>query len=148
MSVYKNLLENVRNGSNFNVDLINGNLRINNKYYVKNRKLLVDDTTIDNKDIYWSESTAWEVVEKLYDVYKFSVPSKSYKQNSYFNALPVEELTDTELCLNTNRKLAQAMLEGYILLANMKGDLKWEDNNKWFYQGKDKGCVVMKNWIH
>ena len=89
----------------------------------------------------------WNWIESLYYEYKHSVPSENGNKKSYFKALPVDELTDSELAYNKARDFTQAILEGYILLGSLVGWIEWEYGDCWFYQGIDKDLVILKSYI-
>ena len=93
-----------------------------------------------------------DIIEELYKNYKYSTPSEKserYKQRNYFKALSPDEMTDEELVNGEDRNVAQAKLEGFILCASLAGYLTWDEKKmgKWFYQGKDKDLVILREWI-
>ena len=94
-----------------------------------------------------------EVIENLYRNYKYSNPSKeteSFRDKSYFKALPEEELTIAQRVTGDPRDIAKARLEAFILCASLAGYLVWDDEimgGHWYYQGKDKDLVIMREWI-
>ena len=51
------------------------------------------------------------------------------------------------MTFGTDRKLAQAMLEGYILLGSIAGWMAWEDENKWFWKDENNQFIILKEWI-
>lgn len=92
------------------------------------------------------------IIEELYHNYKYSTPSEQSeknKQKTYFKALSSNEMTDEELIIGESRELAKAKLEGFILCASLAGYLTWDEKTmgKWFYQGKDKDLVILREWI-
>ena len=154
MSVYAELLEAVSNGQKFKVDLINKSLWINRKQYIKEGEIVYgSDCFIKEEDLdkHWKHKplseNPWEWIEFLYDRYKYSVPRENSNKQSYFKALSVDELTDSDLAYNEDRDLCDAILTGYILLSSLQGWLKWEYGNNWFWQGFDKDLVVLKCWL-
>ena len=83
----------------------------------------------------------------MYQIFKYSVPHAKEKQ-SYFKGLSEDELTDGERAFNVSRSVGRAMLEGYILLTSIKGVLRWENDDNWFWQDQnDLDCIVLKTWI-
>ena len=58
-------------------------------------------------------------------------------------------MTDEELVNGEDRNVAKAKLEGFILCATLAGYLIWDERKmgKWFYQGKDKDLVILREWI-
>ena len=157
MSIYRTLLEKAKEGGYWNINLKTKTLKIGRKEYVKDGDVLVDEELICNEDFEQFnilvgdvQNMPWkDVVWHLYNIYYYSVPSKNHKDNSYFKAIDESELTDGERAFGTDRKMAQAMLEGYILLGSLADWIKWEEpDNHWFWQ-YDNGSelVVLKEWI-
>lgn len=157
-SIYNELLDAVEKGRKFKVDLVNKSLWINRKQIIKEGEIVHDE--YKGKDLIgiWDlalnyansplDEDPWNWIEVLYCEYKHSAPSKHSNNKSYFKALPVEELTDADLAYGYDRDFAQAMLEGYILLANLTGWLTWEFDDYWFYQSdSDRELVILKEWI-
>lgn len=149
MSVYGDLITAAIKGKRFKVDLIDKSLWIDKKQIIE-KGVVLDGTKdlIKNDDFVFDKSKdVWGLVEDAYKLYKFSVPSEHDNSKSYFKALSVDDLTDADLSYNLQRTIAQAILEGFILLASLQGWLKWEFGEHWFWQGTDKDLVVLKNWI-
>lgn len=156
MSIYSKLLRKAKEGGNYYINLKTKSLRIGCKDYIKNGEVLVDEDLICNEDfeqfnIYVGDALnqSWKnMVWHLYNIFKYSVPSKNYRGRSYFRGVDVEELSLEEMVCGVDRGLAQSILEGYILLGSLKGVIKWEDNDKWFWQHEElKELVVMKEWF-
>ena len=140
MSLYSQLIEKVTRGSKYNINLQQKTLSID-RSIVTLEGNLIDDNDVDNSD-------PWEVLETLYSSYKRSVPSAHHNGNkSYFKADDAEDLTDNELAFNENRSIAQFKLELFILLASLNGMLVWQNDKHWFWQGKDKELVVLREWV-
>ena len=133
MTIYEKLCQ----SESFRIDLNKKNLWINGVQYIKAGINLTHIPLI-------KESCN---LEELYQQYKYSVPS-SKPCRSYFKALPVDGLTDYQLAIGMPRYKAQALLEGYILLAGMAGLLGIEFTQKWYWQSKiDPDFVILKEWI-
>lgn len=148
MSIYKTLLESAERGGRFKIDLSKKDLWIGRKQYVKKGEVIDEDELINKDDLEIDVSDSWEVIKYLYQKYKHSIPNSRWKDKSYFKALTVEELTDAEMAFNDDRNYAQAMLEGYILLAGLSGWIKWPNDEHWFWQSdEDEDLIVMKQWI-
>ena len=154
MSIYKELLEAVNNGAKFKVDLINKSLWIDKKQYIREGEIIYGSYYFIKEDDLcpygWVDKLnedPWNWIESLYYEYKHSVPSEHSNKKSYFKALPVDELTDSELAYNKARDFTQAILEGYILLGSLVGWIEWEYGDYWFYQGTDKDLVILKSYI-
>lgn len=157
MSIYKTLLDSADDERKFYINLNTKTLKIGRKFYIKEGKIKVDEELIEDTDLcnildYFGEANIkdnpYKVISILYQEFKHSVPREHWTDKSYFKALDADELTLDELAFNFSRHFAQAMLEGYILLASMKGWLKWENEKNWFWQDKDeKELVILKEWI-
>lgn len=157
MSIYSELLDAVDNGKKFRVDLNNKSLWINRKQIIKEGEIVHEKDKSKDLIKEWDlalnygcmplDGNPWGLIEILYKDYKRSVPSKNGNKKSFFNALPVDELTDVELAYNYDRDFADAMLSGYILLASLVGWLKWEHGDHWFWQAEDKDLVILKRWV-
>lgn len=157
MSIYCELLKHARAGGKYKIDLKNKSLKIGKIYYIKNGTVLIDDKLISAEDLASDEirydyisakENPWDLVSQLYQDYKHSIQNSYYKDNSYFKALKYEELTKCELVYNLSRHFAQALLEGYILLASMQGWLKWQNDKHWFWQDKnDKDFIILKEYV-
>lgn len=151
MSVYKTLLGKAENGSRFKINLNKKNLVIGRKNYIKDGECCVDDDLIteeDLKELGFEGQNFYEIVKQLYKRFKYSVPSENETRNYYFNPLPYSDLTDGDLAYGEPRHLAQAMLEGFILIAGLCDMVKWKDESHWFWQDEnEKDLILMKNWI-
>ena len=156
MSIYKDLLDAVCNGKKFKVDLIEKSLWIDKKQIIKEGEIVNEQDKI--KDLINPEDVVvggmkqlnkntWDWIEFLYKEFKHSSPSENSNKRSYFKALSVDELTDEELAYNIDRNLGQCLIEGYILLGSLKGWIQWEFGEYWFWQGKDKDLIILRNWI-
>lgn len=155
MSIYATLLQKVKDGGNYAINLKVKNLRIGRTDYIKEGVVLIEDDLICNEDferfnilVGDVQNMSWKnVVWHLYNIFNYSVPSKTYHDNSYFKAKKVEELGLAEMTFGTDRKLAQAMLEGYILLGSLAGWIAWEDEDKWFWKDENNQFIILKEWI-
>lgn len=146
MNIYKELVERVTNGNKFKVDfkektLIVGKNRIIDKGIYDTKRTLID--TIEDEPL--------EIINELYHNYKFSLPTEKSesKRKKYFKSLPFDKLTDEQLVTGENRDLAQAKLEGFILLTILSNQFVWSENmGNWFYQSpKDKDLILLKEWF-
>lgn len=91
-----------------------------------------------------------ERIEELYRDYKFSMPTEKDKRKTYFYALPVDKMTDAELVLGKSRERTREALELYVLDSICSGILVWDNKRmggNWFYKGKDKDLVILREWI-
>ena len=155
MSVFMELMQAVEIGCKCKVNLetkslhIDGNAVIENGILLGKREKLFD--YFDLKEIFKENAfaTPFDVVEYLYDQYKYSMPTKSNKVNKpYFKAEDATKITARHMATRPHRDVAQMMLEGYVLLASMSGILEWENESHWFWQSKtDKDLVILKKWV-
>ena len=147
MSVYSELLNHAQEGGKYKIDLKNKSLKIGNKNYIKNGEVLIEDKLFDS-DLLMKLQDPWNKTSELYNQYKYSIPTSHYKDNSYFKALKYEELSSEELAYGLYRNYAQAALEGFILLASIKGLLKWQNDKHWFWQDEnDKDFIILKEYV-
>lgn len=150
-TIYEELIERVSNGEKFNIDFENRNIKVSNKYLVKNGEYDTSKYKLLNEynaDI----NSILSDIEALYEVYKYSMISErsENKRKKYFKALPIEELTDEQLVIGQPREVSQANLEGFIFVQILSGNLYWDEkimNGKWFYQGNDPDLIILKKWI-
>lgn len=159
MTIYAELLRFIDINRNciFKVDLKKKSIRNGGSYFVKNGEYDSNENLIilDKQFKTQKEATLYclEVIENLYHDYKYSNPSKeteSFRDKSYFKALPEEELTMEQRVTGDPRDIAKARLEAFILCASLAGYLVWDDEimgGHWYYQGKDKDLVIMREWI-
>lgn len=159
MTIYAELLRFIDINRNciFKVDLKKKSIRNGGSYFIKNGEYNPnkDLITLDYQFKTQKEATLYclEVIENLYHDYKYSNPSKeteSFRDRSYFKALPEEELTMEQRVSGDPRDIAKARLEAFILCTSLAGYLVWDDEimgGHWYYQGKDKDLVIMREWI-
>lgn len=157
MSIYATLLQKAKDGGYYKINLKTKTLQIGSKEYVKEGVVLIEDDLICNEDFEQFDimigdikNMSWKnVVWHLYNIFKYSVPRTNYKDRSYFKALPCEELSLGDMACGVDRSLAQAMLEGYILLGSIAGWIVWNENEShWFWQNEDDmNLIVLKEWI-
>ena len=114
------------------------------------------ERTVNRKPFTCAEPTAasleecLEKIEELYHTYKYSTPTENDERRTYFYALTPDEMTDAELALGANRYEAKEELELYVLKSIVSGVLTWDDKvmgGTWFYQGKDKDLIILKDWV-
>lgn len=157
MSIYKTLIESVIAGKPFKINLKKKNLVIGRKTFIKEGVIKIDDVLIENSDfkefnIFTGdvEHHSWKnMAWLLYDQYYYSVPSKTWRDSGHFKAIDSEQLSLSQMVFGVDRHVAQAMLEGYILLGSLAGWIKWNENeDHWFWQYEDnKNLVVLREWI-
>ena len=155
-SIYKDLLTVADNGGKIKVDLINKSLWVNGKQIIKEGEIHNEQDKSkelinlpnDLATYFGAESTnePWDLVEIIYDEFQKSVPGKK-EVKSYFKSKSVDELTDADLAYNYDRYFASIMLEGFILLAGLKGLLKWQNPDHWFWQGSNPNLIILRMHI-
>ncbi len=157
MSIYRELIDSVAEGVKFKINLVNKSLQIGKQKIIENGKVInkkyenIKLILPSDLEPYFSMqfgtlNMSFTIIERLYEDYKHSVPNENYSDTSYFKALSVDELTDSDLYSGEDRNLSQAKLEGYILLASLAGWFIWPNENDWFWKGIDD-LVVLKSWI-
>ncbi len=158
MSIYNEFLEYIkRRYDKFKVDLNKKSLKCGNSYFIKNGEYDLNKDLI-TLDCHFGKQKkvieyCLEVIENLYHNYKYSNPSKeteSFRDKSYFKALPEEELTMEQRVSGEPRDIAKVKLEAFILCASLAGYLVWDDEimgGHWYYQGEDKDLIIMREWI-
>lgn len=142
MTLYEKLIKAAEEGKYFNVDLKDKNLTIGRKHYIVGGEVRTEDQLIEINE------NVWNILDDLWINYKHSVPNSKRIKSYFYGALPIEELSTYELANNESRLVAQARLEGFILLANLSGDLIWQEPSHWFWQSKlDKDFIILREWI-
>lgn len=93
------------------------------------------------------EIEGWEYVEELYSNYKKSLPSgRMTEESRYFKPGKLEDITDILAAPGMYR--TKTLLEAYVLLGGLEGQLKMPNEKYYFWQSdKDKDLVVLKKWI-
>lgn len=88
------------------------------------------------------------VVEKLYQNYKYSVPSEhSQFSRQNFYAVKSDELSFKQLLNNMPRIKAQYMLETYIMFASIMKCFLWENDKHFFRIMNDNDLILYKSWV-
>ncbi len=145
MSVFTDLIHAAECGRKYRINLKEKTLRIDNK------DIPLTENLIEEKDVeqFTSAKDFFDIVEDLYAIYKRSAPSAHYKGNKpYFKAEDFENLTDDEIAFNISRNVAQAILEGYILLWSLTIQVSWDNEFHWFWQSlNDPQLVILKEWV-
>lgn len=156
LTYYDNLVNWVKYGHAYCINLRTKSMQLaQNEKCINNGDWYPDTDLIHINEIYNCEDKnkfCLDIIEELYHNYKYSVPSERserIKQKDYFKALSPDEMTDKELATGMDRNIAKAKLEGFILCASLAGYLTWDEKTmgKWFYQGKDKDLVILREWI-
>lgn len=150
MTIYEELIQRVSEGETFHINFEKRTLKIGKKTIIHNGKKYDEDRVLyDNEELTMVQILSY--IEGFYENYKYSLPSERScnKRKHYFKALPIDELTDTQLVLADRREIAQAALEGFVLCMILTGRFVWTENmGSWFWVSKkDPDLVILKGWI-
>lgn len=141
---YEDIIEQVKYGDKFSVDLKERSVKLNGKY------IDLEDLGIPHTDL----NEALMLIENHYIAYEKSVPSErnNSKRNRYFIADKFEELSDYELCTGEEREVAQISLELLVLGLILNNSLVWNNEimgGNWFWRSKKyPKLVILKDWIN
>lgn len=144
--IYLKTIQAVADGARFSVNFRLRNLRVNGAYVIKHGEYEGDINTP------FDDSPPLEVIENLYEAYKYSRPtqrSESVKRK-YFIALPEDKLSDEDLIFGESRDVAQIQLELFLLVCMIKNTLKWEDfaDGQWFWKSPNiEGLILLQKWF-
>jgi len=129
------------------IDLVNKTIKVGKQVILENGELKQHKIKVGD-DIYEFDDLidVKHELEDLYKQYKYSVPSERDKK-SYFKALSANELSDAQLVIGMNRLEARVRLEAYIILSSIKAIETWPNANHWYWQGKDKDFVILKQYM-
>lgn len=164
MTVYEFLIHAARSYSgvvnggkteDINIDLTRKSIWSGRLCIMRNGKLLRQSIRLKNGEVCELEGLidfegdAYEEIERLYALYKRSVPNRHVKLNKgYFKALSSDSLTMEELMDNMPRPEARTALEGFILLASVEGLIPWHNPRYFFWQSPtDPDCIIYRDWV-
>lgn len=139
-------MEKVAQGANYSIDLQKRTLKVNGKVIIENG--MCDGLKIVEKED--DTDNCIETIEKLYQVYKHSIPSEKTdsRRRNYFYALKEEDLSDDDMLYGERRMTAMFALECFILTSVISGSLRWKDDWGWFWQSEaDKDLVIIRSWV-
>jgi len=130
------------------IDLCNKTIKVGrqtiiDKGNIVQHKIIIGDNTYKFDDLI----SEIQDINQLYHQYKFSMPSERDDGRHYFKALAASQLTDAQLIMGMPRLEARVRLEAYVLLASLKGILKWYKPNQWYWQGNDQDFLILKQYI-
>lgn len=144
MTIYEQLIDGVTKGQSYYINFKTRDLKLNNKFLVKNGKY--------DGEYGFLPCKAREHIEELFDEYYFSNScERSDMKSTYFIALDNEEISMEEAVCGESRFIAQAKLEGYVLglilsncpwseIAYNEKDFVWQSKN-------NKNLIVWKEWF-
>ena len=148
MTLYEALVDLAHNGYNkIHIDLEDKTIKVGKqvvmeKRELKQHKIKVGDVLYEFDDLIGQKLD----IDNLYKIYKYSVPSERDGKH-YFKALSANELSDAQLVLGMQRLEAKVRLEAYLALATITGIETWPNENHWYWQGKDKDFVILKQYM-
>ena len=136
MDVYQYCINSVKDGKRVHINMEAKTIKVNREVIFNDGKTDYD-TAINKQDM-----------NELYENYKVSLPGRSSLCNRpYFKAKRTCKMTDTEMIIGEDRDIAQVQLEAYLLLAFYYGIEQWDNPFHWYMQMKDKGFIILKNWV-
>lgn len=140
-SIYGLLIETAQNKGSWSINLKKHNLKIGNRYYIKEGVIKSELPIINGDELEIEGEDIYEILDALYENYKNSYPDRKKRRKEWFKREKIDEEDKIKYLKNESQELAQAKLEGLVMLTE---ELKIEN---WFYQGKDKDFIILKNWI-
>jgi hypothetical protein len=149
MTYYEALIALAQNNyDKIHINLIDKTIKIGKRIIIENgeikhNKIIVGDDVYECDDLITDELD----INVLYSKYKYSSPGERDGGRHYFKALSSDLLTDEQLIYGMPRLEARVRLEAYILLGSIKGLIKWDNPNHWFWQGEDKDFIILKRYI-
>ena len=149
MTLYEVLVDLAKNNyGKIHIDLANKTIKVGKQVVLENKELKQHKIKVGD-DAYVFEDLINEKldIDALYKQYKYSIPSERDGGKHYFKALSANELSDAQLVIGMNRLEARVRLEAYIALAAVKGIEVWPNEKHWYWQGKDKDLVILKQYM-
>lgn len=146
MTIYESLIDRVKNGEDFYVNFKKGTVKVGSVSVIEKNKPFDTDTLLLSEDM---TTNITDTLEKLYEDYKYSVPSAASEyKSSYFSAIPDSELDEFHFLTGLPRLVAQARLEIYIACLKAAGLFKLDFGTGWFWQSpNDKDLVILRKWV-
>lgn len=138
--------EAVSRGTPFLADLTHGNLRVGDAKIADSWRFLGKESVMGSED-------PLSTIEHLYSRYKRSIPGEMERRRgrrgSWFQALPLERLSDDDMLYGERRDEARFRLEAYVLLTICSGELRWNPEwGSWFWKSPaDRDLVLLKDWF-
>lgn len=148
MTLYEALINLAQNGYNkIRIDLTNKTVKVGKQIIIENRELKQHKIKVGDEIYEFDDLISEKLdIDNLYKQYKYSVPSER-DGKYYFKALSANELSDAQLVLGMQRLEARIRLEAYLVLAAITGIEVWPNENHWYWQGKDKDFVILKQYM-
>lgn len=93
-------------------------------------------------------NVTFDMLDKLYSIYKTSVPDGIHYKYNYFKVNTDKDFDVFALAAGAIRKDAKEKLETTLLFGILNGSLKWPNAAHWFWQSaKDKDFIILKEWM-
>lgn len=110
---------------------------------------LIQPSDLEDYGIFAINQNPYEVIEKLYQLYKYSAPKMNTKYSRMnFRALTESEMTNGQILNGMPRIEAQYMLEGYIMLAGLAGWIPWHEDKHFYWQSlNDNQLILFKEFV-
>ena len=99
MTIYEEVIKRVSNGETFHIDFEKRNMKIGKEFLIKNGEYDTSRVLCYTDDIPIGLELIIGCINVLYSSYRISLPSErsEKKRRTYFKALPMEEISDTQL---------------------------------------------------
>lgn len=110
---------------------------------------LIQPSDLEEYGIFLINQNPYEVIEKLYVMYKYSAPKMNTKYSRMnFRALTEAEMTNEQILNGMPRIEAQYLLEGYVMLAGLSGWIPWYEDKHFYWQSSnEKSLIIFRDFI-
>lgn len=145
MTIFEENLQKVKDGARFSISYEMQMLTVNGQRVITKTNVS-EDLGVPHV------SEPLEEIERLYERYRYSVPSERSEKlrKSHFSALPEKCLADEDIMYGEPREVARFILE-FTLLAYIGSELlEWDSfaKGKWFWQSqKHPSLILLKKWF-
>lgn len=158
----------VQSGQSVFIDIPRRTIKCNNRiiYSIKDGHLIRYSKPRKGKAYTWSKSSlpvgviradtsddCFRVLIGLYSCFKHSrtsAESDRRDRNSYFEALPTSELSESDILYGAPREECRFLLDFHVMCYAALGILKWDEEKmgKWFWKcPTDPDFVILRQWI-
>lgn len=121
---------------------------LDTKTMSNNHKILLENGIPKNQYDIPNTIITYTDLEILYKIYKYSIPNKKNRKQSYFKALPYDQLSLNDLINGIPREKAENNLKLAILTGILNHSLIWPNNSHWFWQSNtDKDFILLRKWF-
>lgn len=162
-------LEQISQGKTFHIDFAKRSLRVGKRTLIKDGKVKGKDRDGNMLYMYPFGDTIEDFLPRLADLYylyRHSRPSARSEAHRrlYFDAIPLDDLSNDDLVYGEPREQRRFLLEFYILKQIISGSITWDipltSPGSWFWQHpfsktnhpqhKDHeyaGLVLLRQWV-